>query len=228
MKRLALALFVLGPMCCAERAAITVDTTTSIDRSPASITVTSQAFSTHAAPTLLLAFVSADYLAGSNTTVTGVSGGGLTWSLGVRSNAQSGTAEIWRAVATALLTNATVAAALSPTVASSLAGVAFDGVDSSGTNGSGAIGATKAASAPSGAPTATVTTTRDGSWVFGVGDDYDNPIARTPGAGQSLVHQDLTPTGDTYWVQMLNAPTPARGTNVTLNDTAPTGDRYNL
>src|SRR5262245_6546477 len=170
MKRLALVLFVLGPMCCAARAAITVDATTSIDRSPAGTTVTSQAFSTHAAPTLLLAFVSADYLSGSNTTVTAVSGGGLTWSLVVRSNAQSGTAEIWRAFATSSLTNATVSATLSQSVVSSLTVVAFDGVDTSGTNGSGAIGATRAASAPSGAPAATVTTTRDGSWVFGVGD----------------------------------------------------------
>src|SRR5262245_55941381 len=228
MKRLVLVLLVIGPMCSAAGAAITVDATTSVDRSPASTTVTSQAFPTHAAPTLLLAFVSADYLSGANTTVTALSGGGLTWSLVVRSNAQSGTAEIWRAFATSPLTNATVTATLSQSVVSSLTVVAFDGVDTSGTNGSGAIGATQAASAPSGAPTATVTTTRDGSWVFGVGEDYDNAIARTPGAGQSPVHQDLSPTGDTYWVQMQNAPTPARGTNVTLNDTAPTGDRYNL
>ena len=51
---------------------------------------------------------------------------------------------------------------------------------------------------------------------------------RTPGSGQSLVHQCLTPSGDTYWVQMQNAPTALSGTNVTINDTAPTGDRYNL
>src|SRR5262249_32510340 len=129
---------------------------------------------------------------------------------------------------TSRLTNATVKATLSQSVVSSLTVVAFGGVDASGTNGSGAIGATKAASAPSGAPTATVTTTRDGSWVVGVGNDYDNAIARTPGTGQSIVHQELSPTGDTYWVQMQNAPTPTGGTSVTLNDTAPAGDRYNL
>jgi hypothetical protein len=73
-----------------------------------------------------------------------------------------------------------------------------------------------------------LTTTRNNSWVFGVGNDYDNAIARTPGTGQTLVHQYLTPTGDTYWVQMQNAPTPLSGTSVSINDTAPTGDRYNL
>jgi hypothetical protein len=71
-------------------------------------------------------------------------------------------------------------------------------------------------------------TTRNNSWVFAVGNDFDNAIARVPGAGQTIVHQYLTPTGDTYWVQMLNGATPVAGTSVTLNDTAPTSDRFNL
>ncbi len=104
----------------------------------------------------------------------------------------------------------------------------FSGVNTSGTNGSGAIGATKSASSAKGAPTATLVTTQNNSWVFGVGNDYDNAIARTPGAGQSLVHQLLSATGDTYWMQMQNSPTPLSGTSVTINDTAPAGDRYNL
>jgi hypothetical protein len=71
-------------------------------------------------------------------------------------------------------------------------------------------------------------TTRNNSWVFGGGNDWDNAIARTPGAGQSLIHQFLAPTGDTYWVQMQDSATPLSGTTVTINDTAPTTDRYNL
>jgi hypothetical protein len=106
--------------------------------------------------------------------------------------------------------------------------ISFKGVDTTGTNGSGAIGATGTSNAKTGGPTASLVTTRNNSWVFGVGNDYDNPIARTAGAGQTVVHQDLTSTGDTYWVQMQNSPTPLSGTSVTINDTAPTGDRYNL
>jgi hypothetical protein len=106
--------------------------------------------------------------------------------------------------------------------------MSFTGVDTSGTNGSGAIGATAATNASSGAPTATLTTTRNNSWVVGIGNDYDSPIARTLGPNQTLVHQYLTPTGDTYWMQRQNATTPVAGTAVTINDTAPTGDRYNL
>jgi hypothetical protein len=71
-------------------------------------------------------------------------------------------------------------------------------------------------------------TTQNGSWVIGVGNDFDKASARTLGAGQTLVHQDLASAGDTYWVQMQTSPTPLSGTTVTINDTAPATDRYNL
>jgi hypothetical protein len=192
------------------------------------LTIASPAFTTTSANELLLAFVATDYLTGANTTVTGVSGGGLTWALVVRSNVQSGSSEIWRAFATAPLSNVTVTATLSQSVVSSITVMSFSGVDTSGTNGSGAVGQTKAANAASGAPTASVTTTRNYSWVFGVGNDFDNAIARGPGTSQSLVNQFLTPAGDTYWTQMQNSPTPVSGTSVSVNDTTPTGDRFNL
>jgi hypothetical protein len=207
---------------------IDIDVTTSNDQSVPSATIATTAFSTQSPSELLLAFVSADSVGGTNTTVTGVTGGGLTWVLVRRTNAQRGTAEIWRAFATVPLANVTVTASLSQTVSSSLTVMSFTGVDSSGTNGSGAIGATGSGSAPAGAPTATLTTTRNNSWVMGVGVDWDNPISRVVGANQTLVHQFMPPAGDTYWVQRLNAPTPVAPTSVTLNDTAPTADRYNL
>jgi len=177
---------------------------------------------------LLLAFVSTDYLAGPNTTVTGVSGGGLTWSLVVRTNVQSGTSEIWRAFALSGLSNVSVTATLSQSVAASITVMSFTGIDTSGTNGSGAIGATGTGNANSGPPTATLTTTRNGSLVVGVGNDYDNAIPRTLGPNQNLINQYLTPLGDTYWVQTEASATPLSGTSVIINDTAPTGDRYNL
>src|SRR6185436_7115785 len=78
-----------------------------------------------------------------------------------------------------------------------------------------------------GAPTATLTTTRANSWVFGVGNDFDRATARTAGTNQVLVHQALPAVGDTYWIQRTAAPI-ATLSSVTINDTAPTGDRYNL
>ena len=191
-------------------------------------TAVSPAFSTTSGNELLLAFVSADYLGGASTTVTGVSGAGATWALVGRTNVQSGTAEIWRAFAPSPLTNAVVTAALSQAVDSSMTVISFSNVDTSGTSGSGAIGATGTANAISGAPSASLTTTRNNSWVFGVGTDFDNAVARTVGPNQTVVHQYLAPVGDTYWVQRILTPTPVSPTSVTINDTAPAADRFNL
>lgn len=207
---------------------ISIDATTSGNQATASTTVTTPAFSTTSGNQLLLAFVASDYLSGTNTTVTGISGAGLTWVLVRRTNGQSGTAEIWRAFAPAVLSNVTVQATLSQSAVSSITVVSLSGVDTSGTNGSGAIGATAGTNATSGAPTASLVTTRANSWVFGVGSDYDSATQRTVGTGQTLVSQYLAPVGDTYWVQRQTSPTPASGTTVTINDTAPTTDRYNL
>jgi len=107
--------------------------------------------------------------------------------------------------------------------------VTFTGASTTGTSGSGAIGATGTGNASTGAPTASLTTTVANSWVFGVGNDWDNAIARTVPSGQTMVHQDVaTSNGDTYWVQSMAAATPVAGTKVTINDTAPTTDRYNM
>ena len=207
---------------------ISIDATAWGNVAAANSTISTSAFSTTAANELLLAFVATDAQSGANTTVTNVTGAGLTWALVVRTNVQRGTSEIWRAFAPSPLSNVTVTATLSSSVPSSLTAMSFKGVDTSGANGSGAIGAIRSANASSGAPTATLVTTRNNSWVFGVGNDFDKAIARTLGAGQTLIHQYMPPVGDTYWVQMQSSSTPASGTSVTINDTAPTGDRYNL
>ena len=67
-----------------------------------------------------------------------------------------------------------------------------------------------------------------GGWVWGVGTDWTAARSRTVGAGQTLVDQYLSPSGDTYWLQRTNAQTPAAGTAVTINDTAPTADKWDL
>jgi len=201
------------------------------DQVTASATVVTPSFSTASKNELLLAFVAADYVSGTNTTVTSVTGAGLTWTLVKRTNTQAGTAEIWRGFATSPLSQVNVTATLSQSVASSITVMTFTGADTSGTNGSGAIGATGAGNSGSGVPTASLTTTRNGSWVVGVGVDFDAALNRTAGANQTVVHQDLQSSLsgiDTFWVQMQNAPTPLNGTTVTINDTAPTKDRYDL
>jgi hypothetical protein len=207
---------------------ISLDVNKSQDGAKAATTIVSPSFSTATTNELLLAFVSTDYLSGTNTTVTGISGAGLTWTLVQRTNGQSGSAEIWRAFATSTLSSVAVTASLSQSVISSITVMSFSGVSTSGTNGSGAIGAVGSKSAATGAPTASLVSTLNNSWVIGVGNDFDNAVARTVGAGQTLIHQYLTPAGDTYWVQMETNSIPAAGTSVTINDTAPTKDRFNL
>ena len=198
------------------------------DANSASTTAVTSAFSTTSRNELLLAFISADSTASPNTTVTQVAGGGLTWVLVERTNVQKGTAEIWRAFAVSALSGVTVTATLSQKVNSSITVMSFTGVNTSGTNGSGAIGAVGSGNADPGAPTATLVTTANGSLVLGVGNDWDNGIARTLGPNQAMVHQFLANVGDTYWVQRESNATSSSGASVTLNDSAPTSDRYNL
>ena len=197
------------------------------DRSTASSTLASSAFSTTAGNALLLAFISADDTA-TGQTVSSISGGSLTWTLVRRTNVRRGDSEIWRAFATSTLSNVTVTATLSQSAAASITVVSFKGVDTSGTNGSGAIGATQSSSSAAGAPTGTLTTTRAASLVFGVGNDWDRATGRTVGSNQTLVHQYLATVGDSFWVQRVNSASSASGVGITINDSAPTGDQYNL
>ncbi len=206
---------------------IATDVIVSADPTTSATSVTSPAFSTDGPNELLLAFISADAVS-AGVAVTGVTGAGLTWTLVRSTNVQMGTAEIWRAFAPTQLSNVTVQAAISQNVASSMTVVSFTGVDPTGIGGAGAVGATGSGNANPGAPTASLVTTRPNSWVWGVGTDWDNAIARTPGPNQTIVHAYLPLADDTYWVQRQNRTTPASGTNVTINCTAPTTDRYNL
>ena len=94
------------------------------------------------------------------------------------------------------------------------------------TNASGP-GIVNQTSAPSGAPDIYLRGVSAGNWVFAVGNDWDNAIARTPVSGQVLVHQRVdTTVGDTYWVQSTAAPSTAN-TLVDIHDSSPTTDQWN-
>jgi hypothetical protein len=180
---------------------------------------TKASVSTSKSSDLLVAFVSGDKPGpGSGQSAT-VSGGGLTWALAVRTNAQPGTAEIWTARASGVLSNVPITATLGTTNNMELVVIAF-----SGASGVGAVGG---GSAGGGAPSATLTTSKANSWVFGVGFDWNAGIARTVGANQTLQDQVLQ-QGGTFWTQSQSAPTPASGTAVTIDDSAPTSDMWDL
>ncbi|MEW1953441.1 galactose oxidase-like domain-containing protein [Terrabacter sp. NPDC080008] len=204
-------------------ALLAVDARVSAHPTSSSTRLRSPTFTTTQANDLLVALISADGPSSSGSqSVTGVTGGGVTWTLQARSNAQPGDAEIWTATAPTVLTNSQVTASLRTSAVGSVTVVAFKGA------ATGVKGKTAVASAGTGPPTATVTTSRANSWIWGVGTDWSSAIARTPGAGQTVVDQYLAPVGDTYWVQRQNNATAGAGTAVAINDTAPTSDSWNL
>src|SRR5262245_51582585 len=182
---------------------------------------TTPPFSTTVPGDVLVAFATSDGPPSAAQTLT-VSGAGLTWSRVKRVNAQGGSTEIWTAAATTTLANVTVSSTQGKGgYDQSLTVVAFR-------NAKG-IGASASASAASGGPIVKVTATAAGSLVYGAGNDYDHAIPRTPGPGQSIVHEWLdTAIGDTYWVQAQNSPTATAGSVVQINDTSPTSDRWNI
>jgi hypothetical protein len=173
---------------------------------------------------VLLALVASDGPAGAPISVTSVTGGGLTWTLQARSNTQSGTSEIWKAVAASVLTNATITAKFPSAQDCAMTLVSIASADIL------VDGAVNTANAATGLPAASLTTTAPNSWVFAVGNDWDSAAARTVGLGQTKVDEYLAPLGDTYWVQRVTNVVPSTGTSVTLNDVAPTpsNDRWNL
>jgi hypothetical protein len=196
---------------------ITADKTVFTDGSG---TMTSPSLTTTTANDLVVAFVAGDGPVGAGKQAYTVSGAGLTWTLAKRSNTQSGDAEIWWARASGTLSSQTVQA--TPTAGNlhgSLTVIAF--AKAAG------IGVTNAAGAATGAPDLSLANTGAGSWVYAVGNDWDNAIARTPVSGQVLVHQRVdTAVGDTFWVQSTAAPNTAAGT-VDIHDSAPTSDQWN-
>jgi chitodextrinase len=203
---------------------LALDKTVTTRQSNAAATISAPALTTSGPNELLLAFIASDgpNSAGSQS-LSNVSGGGLTWTLRRRTNAQAGTAEIWQAVAPSTLSNAVITATrASGSYQGAITIAAFSGADTT------TAGATASASAATGAPSASLVTTRAGSWVWGVGEDWDKAAARTVGAGQTMVDQFLSPSGDTFWTQRQTAVTPTAGTTVTINDTAPTADRWDL
>jgi chitodextrinase len=205
----------------ASTGAITVEQQVATHQSSPGTTITSPTFSTTKSGELLTTFLTSDGPGNKAQSFKSVSGGGLTWTLKARSNQKAGTSEIWQATAGSPLSNVQVTAKrANGSYAGSMVVTAFVGADT-------ASGATATNSA-TGAPTVSLTTQRNSSWVWAVGNDYDKPISRTVGPGQTKVDEYMPPVGDTYWVQRQNAVTATSGTKVTINDTAPTTDQYNL
>lgn len=200
--------------------ALTIDDIVSVDSQSDSATLNTPSFATSGADTLIALVSTTTPPAGSQTAT--VSGGGLSWSLVSRANTQMGDAEIWTASAPAGFAGhvTTTVATTDSWESQSLTVIAI--------SGAAGVGASAHASGPDGAPTVSLTSTKAGSMVFGVGNDYTDPISHTPDTGQTMLHEDIAGTGDYYWAQRVDGTTASAGTAVTVSDSDPTTDMWNL
>lgn len=159
-----------------------------------------------------------------SATVSSISNtSGLTWVKidSINKGASQGWVEVWRAFAASIISTQTVTVNYAGGFPqANIIVVPASGVDTTGTSGSGSVGATNKASANSTLPTTSVTTTRPGSLVIAaVGQDSNNSL--TAGASQTKQTAKTTASALFSIINLLtqNANTSSSGTSVTMNGT---------
>ncbi len=160
---------------------------------------------------LLIAFVSVGGPVHGAQSVTGVTGGGLTWTLVQRENTVAGASEIWQAYAAKKLRSTRITAHLaSPGHTVTLTVAGFSGARP-------AAGAAARASGSQSAPRVSLTPQTSGSVVWAVGRVVGSRYDPAPPSGQKVVHdQTFTAPAAGYWTQRVIAPSTA-GHDVTVS-----------
>lgn len=204
---------------------------------PAATTIvkaaTSQASASFSPPanSLIVVFIglqAVDSASAQSVSAMSNTGTSLTWTRKVLANhsgtAPGGSAEIWSAFNTSLQTITITANFTRPAGASAdvnggmMAPKVFTGAATSLTTAASNTQISTAAALC----TASVTTTANNSWVWGIALNWSNSTVGTAGTAQTIVESvNDTTSGDAEWTQKQNATTPTSGTVVTINDTAP-------
>jgi hypothetical protein len=198
-------------------------------------TVTSPAFSPPADSTLFM-LLSVNSGA-TGMAVTGVAdSAGLTWTRLARDNpvvsGGSQTTEVWWAYTAPARAGMTVTATFAPATNASygppmglMRMLVFTGATSVQ---NGAVAVRNLGTA--GAASLSLTTSADGSWVWGAVANWNSSTAPTPGAGQAVDQfaANTTGWGTGFWTQNQTAHTTNSGTSVTINATAPTNDVFTM
>jgi beta-lactam-binding protein with PASTA domain len=192
--------------------------------------ITSPSFAV-AANTLLVAFISTDGPAtGTNATVNSMnnnaSAPNLTWTRAQRANTQRGTSEIWWAFAPTARASMTVNAVFNLSEVAQMTVVGFTGAQNTLAGAATAI--TSKATGVAGEPSLTLTTTKPNSWIFGVGNDWDNRKVVTANAGSTIIAQSSTAITDTFWTVRTTTPQPQAGVTATIGVAGLGTDRYNF
>jgi beta-lactam-binding protein with PASTA domain/Ca2+-binding RTX toxin-like protein len=193
-------------------------------------TITSPAFAV-AANTLLVAFISTDgNSTGPNVVVNGVnnnnSAPALTWTRAQRANTQLGTSEIWYAFSPTARTSMTVVGVLSQSQVAQMTVVGFTGAQNTLAGAATAI--SSKATGVAGDPSISIATTKPNSWLFGVGNDWDNRKVLTAQAGSTIIAQSPTSITDTFWSVRTTTPQPTAGSSTTIGVSGVGTDRYNF
>jgi beta-lactam-binding protein with PASTA domain len=213
-----------------QGAAPTIATFVSRNATTPNTTIASPAFAVQG-NTLLVAFISTDGPAtGANVVVNSVnnnaSAPALTWTRAQRANTQHGTSEIWWAFSPTARASMTVTGVLSQSEIASMTVVGFQGAANSLAGAATAIA--NKATGVAGNPSLTITTTRANSWVFGVGNDWDNFEPIVAAAGSTMVNQSTNAITDTLWTVRSTNPTALAGVPTTVGVTGVGTDRYNF
>lgn len=200
---------------------LTIDVNTSKAVTVAATSVTSNSFTTTVPNELILVLG-----ASADNTGLAISGGGLSWTTlqNVAGNA-SDNAYIFYAWASSILTAQTVKVQGTNSQQWQITVLGIIGADQVSGNGVSAIGANSNATGNSGAqPSVALTTTRNGSWIFGsVG--YGANVTLTAGTNQTIFAQNAdTVNGGHQATIEQNAATQLAGTSVTTNVTNTTGN----
>lgn len=204
----------------------TIDFQVTKHQSSDSTTISSPIFSTTVSNELVVAFIDSNG-PGSRSreqSFQSVTGGGLSWTLRSRSNANNGTAEIWQAVAVNPVTN------ISVTATRAIGHYSGDITVVGFLNASiASSGATANNSAHSGAPNVSLKSTEANSWIWATGFDWDNSSKIVVGSNQNLVDSYVY-RGESIssWTQDQSNPSSSAGQQITMNDTSPTQDRWDF
>jgi hypothetical protein len=163
-------------------------------------------------------------------TVSSITGGSLSWTFVSRVNTNAGSCELWRSFAPTPTSQSFTYNFSATIVSANHIICSITGTDFTGTNGSAAIGNIVTGTTTAAAPSVSLTTTRDNSWVWAAVNE-GNTAAGTITAGTSqTILRSQNDVGNTcasfMWRQ--NAITPTSGTSVTMNCTAPTTGNCNI
>ncbi|HJZ76119.1 MAG TPA: hypothetical protein VKE51_30495, partial [Vicinamibacterales bacterium] len=137
-----------------------------------------------------------------------------------------GDSEIWWAFAPTARASITVNAVFRFSEVAHMTVVGFTGAQNTLVGAASAV--TNKSTGVNGEPSLTLTTTKPNSWIFAVGNDWDNRKALTANAGSTIIGQGATTITDTFWSERSTNPVPTAGSTATIGVSGVGTDRYNF